>query len=244
MLYAGSPRLPLSHGTTMTPAGGSLQVPSNVPAPTLLSSISRLSPPRSPQGAGTALRSSRIRVPVEVEVIASGDADHSASKPWAKLHPQTQAQMEQDLHSSVKSARQQTHRVRRGRRLEPPPSSAPMVCTPPREHSSCRVHIMPQTPPPLSRAQTTPKMLSCTGARKQKESVIVPVQVQGRVESIPGVEHLDPEKVFELLQCQACLLVDLRDEDRSSGLIPGAVQSPLLTRCLLQLRCQISFDDG
>jgi len=58
----------------------------------------------------------------------------------------------------------------------------------------------------------------------------VPVQVQGRVETIPGVEHLDPEKVFELLQCQACLLVDLRDEDRSSGLIPGAVHEPAIDK--------------
>lgn len=43
-----------------------------------------------------------------------------------------------------------------------------------------------------------------------------------------GIEHLDPEDVFNLVRNKLCLLVDVRGEDRRAGLIDGAVHEPAI----------------
>jgi len=48
------------------------------------------------------------------------------------------------------------------------------------------------------------------------------------VPTIENVENIDPRTVHELLQNQACLLVDLRGEDRAAGLIEGAIHEPAI----------------
>jgi len=42
------------------------------------------------------------------------------------------------------------------------------------------------------------------------------------------VEHLHPETVYNLMKRQECVLVDLRSEDRASGLIEGAISVPAI----------------
>lgn len=68
----------------------------------------------------------------------------------------------------------------------------------------------------------------------------LPTQIQRRpynppilpntVPTIGGVEHLDPEMINHLLRGQQCVLVDLRGEDRASGLIDGAVHVPAIDK--------------
>jgi len=73
-------------------------------------------------------------------------------------------------------------------------------------------------------------MSADTSNPKKQESAMTSVKLPGTVETIPGVEHLEPQIVFELLQCRACILVDLRGEDRSSGLILDAVHEPAIDK--------------
>jgi len=51
-------------------------------------------------------------------------------------------------------------------------------------------------------------------------------ELTNRVPTIKNVEHLDPVEVQELMQGKKCLLVDVRGEDRASGLIEGSVHEP------------------
>mmetsp|Transcript_90856 Transcript_90856/g.261792 ORF Transcript_90856/g.261792 Transcript_90856/m.261792 type:complete len:680 (+) Transcript_90856:230-2269(+) len=54
----------------------------------------------------------------------------------------------------------------------------------------------------------------------------VPPHCPNRVQTVDGVEHLEPTVVRDLLQKKACTLIDLRSQDRAAGLIEGAVHIP------------------
>ena len=51
-----------------------------------------------------------------------------------------------------------------------------------------------------------------------------------RVPTVPGIDHLEPQKVQELLRNQQCILVDLRSDDRASGLIDGSTHIPAIAK--------------
>lgn len=51
-----------------------------------------------------------------------------------------------------------------------------------------------------------------------------------------GVERLEPETVYQHLKNGTCVLVDLRDKDRSAGLIEGAVHVPAVDAVPFQSR--------
>merc|ERR1712203_1198681 len=59
------------------------------------------------------------------------------------------------------------------------------------------------------------------------KKVALPV-VPNTVPTVSGVERLDAEVVSDLLQKGACLLIDLRGDDRKSGLIDGALHEPAI----------------
>lgn len=76
-----------------------------------------------------------------------------------------------------------------------------------------------QTPIKLSPAQTPIKAFPTRS--------YVPPHVPNRVPTIPGVEHLEPITVYNLLREGGnCILVDLRSDDRAAGLIEGALHIP------------------
>jgi len=52
------------------------------------------------------------------------------------------------------------------------------------------------------------------------------------VPTIAGVEHLEPEEVFEMMWSKECTLVDVRGEDRSAGLIEGALHVPAIDKVM------------
>jgi len=55
----------------------------------------------------------------------------------------------------------------------------------------------------------------------------VPPELPGKVQPLPGVEELSPQAVHEmLLQRGAGILVDVRGDDRASGLIEGSIHEP------------------
>jgi len=56
----------------------------------------------------------------------------------------------------------------------------------------------------------------------------VPPHLPNTVPTIKDVEHIEPTRVQELLKGKQCILVDLRGEDRASGLIDGAVHEPAI----------------
>jgi rhodanese-related sulfurtransferase len=59
-------------------------------------------------------------------------------------------------------------------------------------------------------------------------SKYVPPEVPNVVPLASGVERIEPEVVQQLLQQRACVLVDVRGEDRCVGLIPGAICEPAI----------------
>lgn len=60
-------------------------------------------------------------------------------------------------------------------------------------------------------------------AAPQRPRSYIPPVLPNTVPTIEGVEHLAPERVQELLQSGECVLVDVRGDDRASGLIEGTV---------------------
>jgi len=73
--------------------------------------------------------------------------------------------------------------------------------------------------------------VSANGACQQQPGRprYVPPHLPNTVPTIKGVEHLDPVAVQEALHSSSgTILVDLRGEDRASGLIDGAVHEPAI----------------
>jgi len=60
--------------------------------------------------------------------------------------------------------------------------------------------------------------------------VHMPPPCPNRVPTIPGVDHLDPPAVHDLMRRGKCVVVDLRGEDRAAGLIEGAVHVPAIDK--------------
>jgi len=56
----------------------------------------------------------------------------------------------------------------------------------------------------------------------------VPPELPNTVPTNHGVERLEPEAVWKHLKTGTCVVVDVRDRDRSSGLIEGAVHVPVV----------------
>jgi len=89
-------------------------------------------------------------------------------------------------------------------------------------------HLPQQMQEPASReaeaVQSAPPASSSQAGRQP----YVPPHLPNTVPTIKDVEHVDPVTVQELVQSQKCILVDLRGEDRASGLIEGAVHEPAI----------------
>jgi len=60
------------------------------------------------------------------------------------------------------------------------------------------------------------------------QQVYVPPDCPNQVTLVEGVDRIDPLMVHSLLQEQMCLLVDVRGDDRVSGLIEAAVHVPAI----------------
>lgn len=56
----------------------------------------------------------------------------------------------------------------------------------------------------------------------QRPRSYVPPVLPNTVPTIAGVEHISPEAVYDLMRGGQCILVDVRGEDRASGLIEGS----------------------
>lgn len=56
-----------------------------------------------------------------------------------------------------------------------------------------------------------------------RKKYVEPNDVTNRVPLASGVERIEPEAVHQMLQSNACVLVDLRGNDRAVGLIPGSI---------------------
>ncbi|CAE8612923.1 unnamed protein product, partial [Polarella glacialis] len=83
---------------------------------------------------------------------------------------------------------------------------------------------------PLAAVQS-PVRASLPAVASQAGRAYVPPAAPNRVPTIANVEHLDPRVVQQMLLVDGYgLLVDLRGEDRASGLIEGAVHVPAIDR--------------
>lgn len=67
--------------------------------------------------------------------------------------------------------------------------------------------------------------------------VYVPPPCPNRVPTIAGITHFDPITVHNLLAENKCLLVDLRGDDRASGLIEGAVHEQAIST--VPFKCRV-----
>lgn len=69
-----------------------------------------------------------------------------------------------------------------------------------------------------------PRPASQTGTRGK----YVPPYMPNRVPTVEGVEHIDPETVYDLIRTRSCVLIDLRGDDRAAGVIEGSVHEPAI----------------
>mmetsp|Transcript_9295 Transcript_9295/g.16756 ORF Transcript_9295/g.16756 Transcript_9295/m.16756 type:complete len:645 (+) Transcript_9295:118-2052(+) len=68
------------------------------------------------------------------------------------------------------------------------------------------------------------------GCCKSSQKPYEPPYCPNRVPTVDGVEHLEPKVVHNLLKSKSCLLIDLRSEDRSAGLIDGSINVPAIAK--------------
>jgi len=87
--------------------------------------------------------------------------------------------------------------------------------------------VMPQAvqlaPRPQSQPQPQPQL-----QLQPQAAVYVPPPCPNRVPTSINVQHLEPATVYNLMQENKCILVDLRGEDRASGLIEGSIHVPAI----------------
>lgn len=76
--------------------------------------------------------------------------------------------------------------------------------------------------------QSTPDVMQAKLSTPVKAKKVTLPVVQNAVPTVAGVEHLDAEVVQELIHMRKCVLVDVRGEDRASGLIDGAQFEPAI----------------
>jgi rhodanese-related sulfurtransferase len=84
------------------------------------------------------------------------------------------------------------------------------------------------SPAPAPAVTTTRTLLAVQAAERPAACGHQPTILPNTVPTVENVEHIDPKTVYELLRSHQCLLVDLRGEDRSAGLIEGAVHEPAI----------------
>jgi len=82
-------------------------------------------------------------------------------------------------------------------------------------------------PPPPPNPDWTPGTPSPPTAVMTHKEYIAPV-LPNTVQTHEGVEQLQPEDVYRHMREGSCVLVDVRDKDRASGLIEGAVHVPVV----------------
>merc|ERR1712137_1505494 len=109
---------------------------------------------------------------------------------------------------------------------------APLLTTPP----TLENHKPSTLQSAANDACNSNEAVDVTGAGSVVTSVSLPTttnrlnyvepELTNRVPTIKNVEHIDPVKVQELMQNKQCLLVDVRGEDRASGMIEGSVHEP------------------
>merc|ERR1712137_760642 len=73
-----------------------------------------------------------------------------------------------------------------------------------------------------------PAVSPTTGGRVALKPTYKPPFLPNRVPTLENVEHVDPGAAYSLLQSRKCLLVDVRGEDRSVGVIEGALHEPAI----------------
>jgi len=87
-----------------------------------------------------------------------------------------------------------------------------------------------QTAVPAWMAQQAAGPISGISSAQGQPRPYVPPPLPNRVPTVENVEHLDPFVVRELLASKRCALIDVRGEDRASGLIDGAVHEPAIDK--------------
>lgn len=139
----------------------------------------------------------------------------------------------------------QTSSVRAPAGAQPAPPTPPTSAPPQHEELPRREpqhpvpQALPQQAPQAQQQQQASQASQLAAATAQQVAApaprvqaarkpYVPPHLPNTVPTIKGVEHIDPETVGDLLAANQCLLVDLRGEDRSSGLIEGAVHEPAI----------------
>jgi len=93
-----------------------------------------------------------------------------------------------------------------------------------REQFHLRKHQLQHHTPHQQSDQRT----SCAQDTLVQQPKYVPPHLPNTVPTIKNVEHIDPTLAQEMLRNSSCILVDLRGEDRASGLIEGAVHEPAI----------------
>ncbi|CAE8600658.1 unnamed protein product [Polarella glacialis] len=87
------------------------------------------------------------------------------------------------------------------------------------------VFLASYTPAPLDHLSLTAPCMAVPALRHVN---INTTPIPNTVPTVEGVDHLHPLEVAHLLSCRGCILVDVRGEDRKSGLIGGAVHEPAI----------------
>eukprot|EP00931_Biecheleriopsis_adriatica_P091565 TRINITY_DN65449_c0_g1_i1.p1 TRINITY_DN65449_c0_g1~~TRINITY_DN65449_c0_g1_i1.p1 ORF type:complete len:951 (-),score=180.77 TRINITY_DN65449_c0_g1_i1:64-2916(-) len=85
---------------------------------------------------------------------------------------------------------------------------------------------MPGATYPSQTASTQGTSLGSRAASTAAENALP--QIPNAVPVVEDVENMDPAQVHELMKNRKCLLVDLRGDDRASGLIEGATHEPAI----------------
>jgi len=93
------------------------------------------------------------------------------------------------------------------------------------QQSQSQYNNRPQSAQPMTPQGVGSMQASAAPPGRQ---VYAPPHCPHRVPTLPNVEHLDPVLVYNLLRERKCLLVDLRGEDRASGLMEGAIHEPAI----------------
>jgi len=72
----------------------------------------------------------------------------------------------------------------------------------------------------------SPRSSSCVRSTCASVLNYAPPQLPNVVQTMKDVEHLDPGEVQSLMEQRQCVLVDVRGEDRASGIIAGSIHEP------------------
>lgn len=163
-----------------------------------------------------------------VQAQAGAPPRPSGSAPSSQAHAESPSRWASQAHAASPSRQLPTTYATPPPQQEAPPPQTSSVQAPPADAQPA-----PPTPPSAAPRQQQAAQPVQTAPLAQPPSQAakkpyVPPHLPNTVPTIKGVEHIDPETVRDLLAASQCLLVDLRGEDRSSGLIEGAVHEPAI----------------